>query len=122
MATAAEIPDETTTAGDAYTLVHVAEGRAFDVAEVWAAQARRRAGDTEVLAAFTVTSRAGTTDDEATDGNDETGNTVVIARLTGAQTRLMVGTCKCDLQATPSGSDPLTFVKWDLVVEQDVTR
>lgn len=121
MATPAEIPDETTTAGDGYALVHVAEDRAYDADDVWTAQARRRLADTTPLATFSVTSRAGTTTDELT-GEDETGNTMVVAELTGAQTRAMVGPNFCDLQVTPDGGDPITYIKWTLIVEQDVTR
>lgn len=123
MASAVEIPAEHEDAGDGYAIVHVAEGRAFDADEVWAAQARRDPSDSVALATFTVTSRAGTVDDPDTGGDlDETGNTIVVASLTGTQTRALRGLSYCDLQVTPDGSDPITFIKWQLVVDQDVTR
>lgn len=125
MTTAASIPTERCTGGDGYTIVHIAEDHTYDADETWAAQARLRK-EADEAEDFDVTARAGTLADDTT-GLDETGNTVVIASLTGTQTRTFIGNAVfCDLELRPDGyptsADPATFLEWRLSVTRDVTR
>jgi hypothetical protein len=121
MAMPATIPDEVAYAGDGYALVHIAEDRPYDSAETWAAQVRKQKSDPVPVVTFVVTARAGTADDDLT-GLDETGNTIVVTSLTGAQTRSLIGDSYCDLEVRPVSGDPITFLAWKLHVERDVTR
>lgn len=121
MAKPAEIPAEYASAGDGYTLVFAVENRSYDADDAWAAQARRQPDAEDPVATFDIAARAGTVDDDAT-GEDETGNTVLVLTLDGDDTRAMKGTNYCDLQLTPDAGAPITWLRWQLIVEQDITR